>query len=97
MHGVELEAVHAGADRRIILAELPRLGFVRDLQDRDTKGAAGCHHRAIRQQFAGGKLLFALSAMLTHQSLFLFGHIRRKCRSRRNQLEVVMPFVHGRA
>jgi len=62
VHGVELEAVHAGPDGRIILAELPGFGFVPDLQDRDPERSSGRQHGAIRQKLADLKLLFAVSA-----------------------------------
>src|SRR5271169_6472580 len=83
VHGIELEAVQAGADGRIILAELPRRGFVGDLQDRNPEGSAGRYYRAMGQQLTRGKLLFAVNAVLAHQGLLLLGDVRRKCRSGR--------------
>ena len=82
-------------DRGVILAELAGLSLVRNLLDSQTESSSRRHHWTMEKKFARVKLLFEIRAMLVHQDFLFVGHVVRKGRPGRNELEEIMLFIHG--
>lgn len=95
VHGIDLEAVQAGADGGIVFAELPGFPLVHYLEYPQTESSTGSHHRTIKKQLAGVKALPEIVAVLIHQGPLWVSDVPREGRPGRNQLEIVMLFVHG--
>ena len=49
----------------------------------------------MEKKFARVKLLFEIRAMLVHQDFLFVGHVVRKGRPGRNELEEIQLFIHG--
>lgn len=95
MHGTDRKTVHPSADRRIAFTELAGFVLVGDLKDCHTKSPFRRHHRPIEKKLARIKLLLEIIAVLVHQLPLFAGNVMRKSRTRRNQFEIVMMFIHG--
>ena len=81
-HGVDLECIQTGLDRRIVFQNAAHLGFVGRFKDGHAEGARRAPSPGQKSEPCRRKFFVGVRHMLLHERLFVRRHIHRKSRPR---------------